>query len=228
MDVLRAAIVLLVAWGAVAPLGAAPEEKTISVNLKNADVRQVIAYILRGTDVNYAFADGVDGRVSCGLHDVPVERALQAILSAAGCESVEDEGALLIRKRVPPPAPVPATAPPAAAAGQDAASAGESGRAAAELRAREGQAGTEGSAPPVYYVFVPILPQANGNAAAYGWPQGNGGMQAGANTQGFGFSRGPMSPGRAWFEQVAMPTLYQTLGPQAVFRPFAVPGFGRF
>ena len=162
MYVLRAAILLLVAWAAVTPLGAAPEERTISINLRNADVRQVIAYVLRGTDINYVFADDVSGRITCGLFDLPVEQALQAILSAAECEGVEEDGALFIRKRTPPPEPAPEKSSPAttapAADTPNPPPAGAQAPENAAPAADEASGGAQEHAPSVYYIIMPVAP----------------------------------------------------------------------
>ncbi len=231
MYVLRATILLLVAWTAVTPLGAAPEERTISINLRNADVRQVIAYVLRGTDINYVFADDVSGRITCGLFDLPIEQALQAILSAAECEGVEEDGALFIRKRTPPPEPAPEKSSPAttapAADTPNPPPAGAQAPENAAPAADEASGGAQEHAPSVYYIIMPVAPAPPG-PVVYRSPLGSRSMPPATNHSLSGFLRGPTSPGRAWFEQMAMGSLSQMLVPRPVFSTFRVPGLTQY
>jgi hypothetical protein len=230
--VLRATILLLVAWTAVTPLGAAPEERTISINLRNADVRQVIAYVLRGTDINYVFADDVSGRITCSLFDLPVEQALQAILSAADCESVEEDGALFIRKRTPPPEPAPEKSSPATAAS----TAGTPNPPPASTQAPENVApaadkaadAAKEQASPVY-IIMPVAPSPPPpGPVLYRSPVGSGSVPPVSTPSLSGFLRGPVTPGRAWFEQMAMGSLSQMLAPRPFVSSFIMPGLAPY
>ncbi|HEX2999133.1 MAG TPA: secretin and TonB N-terminal domain-containing protein [Armatimonadota bacterium] len=110
----RLCLVLLPLFFAVVllPARANAADRIVSVDLKDADLRQAISIILRDSGINYVFADDVKGTVTAHLDEVPVDQALQAILNINGYEAIAQEGAYLIRKH---PEPATAIKPDAAA-----------------------------------------------------------------------------------------------------------------
>ncbi|MDH7571122.1 MAG: STN domain-containing protein [Armatimonadota bacterium] len=142
---LSVALWAVLAVGAVRPAAgqeaesANPARQRISIELKDADLRDAIAAIFRDTNLNYVIADGVYGTgVNLVLNDVERLKALDVLLKTRGFEYVNENGTYVIRPRAgavttawtdptaagavapppaaTPPAPTPGTSP---AAGRD-------------------------------------------------------------------------------------------------------------
>lgn len=93
---------LLAAGATLTPVGAAPEDKAVSVDLRDAELRQVIDSIMRGTGANYILADEARGKVTARLENMPLRQALDTLLSAAGYEATLADNTYVIR-RIPKP-----------------------------------------------------------------------------------------------------------------------------
>lgn len=135
-------MVLLAMLAALVPAGArAASEPPVSVTLRDADIRQAVAQLLRDTGINYVFAEEAPGKVTASLKDVPLRQALRLLLAAAGCEASESDGVVVIRRRAEaqPPAPEAAKAPDASGEPSATAPNEASGEQA------PGAAGTEGA-----------------------------------------------------------------------------------
>jgi type IV pilus assembly protein PilQ len=87
---------LLVAWAA-APLGAQQadtgEMRTMSLDVKDVDIRDAIRMISKGYDINVLLDPEVSGTITVHLTDVPIMEGLQSIAATNGLE-VTKEGSL--------------------------------------------------------------------------------------------------------------------------------------
>ncbi len=89
---------LLVPSAAVPPLGPAPllaadahptyRGRRISLEVTNADVRDVLRMLAQAGAVNIIMGDDVKGRVTLSLHDVPWDQALDVVLMTVGMARV--------------------------------------------------------------------------------------------------------------------------------------------
>jgi len=80
-------------------------DKTVSLNFKDADIRDVIETLSNEAGFNYTMDPGVSGRVTCSLQDVTVEEALELILAQNNC-IYEKKGNVYVIKPKPKPEPV--------------------------------------------------------------------------------------------------------------------------
>jgi type II secretory pathway component GspD/PulD (secretin) len=73
--------------------------KTLSLNLRDVDINEVMEMLSRNERVNILLAKGVDGEVSVNLYDVSVEQAIRSIASAAGYAVEYRDGSYFVLKR---------------------------------------------------------------------------------------------------------------------------------
>ncbi len=98
---MRAAAVLaclLVSLPAVPPLGPAPllaadahpvyRGRRISLEVTDADVRDVLRMLAQAGAVNIIMGEDVTGRITLSLHDVPWDQALDVVLMTVGMARV--------------------------------------------------------------------------------------------------------------------------------------------
>ena len=116
MRIVRLVMLCVVALAPAGYAWALPEDRAVTLDLRDADLRQAVETLMRAADQSYAFTDEVSGRVTARLTDVPFGQALRVILGASGFEAVEEEGILLIRRKPQAPRVTPAVAAPAPAA----------------------------------------------------------------------------------------------------------------
>ena len=98
---------MLLLLGAVA-VYAAEEQPTVSLEFKDADIRDVIETLGRETGLNFVVDPRVRGPVTVTLRDVTVEQALKLILDAHGYTYTVEDGVYLIKpkeRQVAPPVP---------------------------------------------------------------------------------------------------------------------------
>lgn len=83
-----ALILLLLMTSAIAetptPETVATPNGRVTLAVRNADLAEVMEMLSRQERVNILLADGVDGEVSVNLYDVPLDRAIKSIATAAG------------------------------------------------------------------------------------------------------------------------------------------------
>ena len=90
------ALVATLAFGLVA---SADENTLVSLNVKDADVRDVIEMIAKSADLNYVLAPEVRGRIgSLVLIDVPARVAIEQVLNQLGLQYTLEGGIFSIFK----------------------------------------------------------------------------------------------------------------------------------
>ena len=67
----------------------------ISLDLENADIHSVIRMIAEVSGRNFIVSDGVQGKVTARLDDVPWDQALQAVLWSQGL-AAQDLGSVVL------------------------------------------------------------------------------------------------------------------------------------
>ncbi len=66
--------------------------RRINLSIKDADIQHVLAYLARVGGVNIVTNEGVSGKVSFYLEDVPWDLALDMILRASGLDYIKEQG----------------------------------------------------------------------------------------------------------------------------------------
>jgi type IV pilus assembly protein PilQ len=66
--------------------------KRINLSIKDADIQHVLAFLARVGTVNIVTSEGVKGKVSFYLEDVPWDLALDMILKASGLDYIREQG----------------------------------------------------------------------------------------------------------------------------------------
>jgi type IV pilus assembly protein PilQ len=66
--------------------------RRINLSIKDADIQHVLAYLARVGGVNIVTNEGVNGKVSFYLEDVPWDLALDMILRASGLDYIKEQG----------------------------------------------------------------------------------------------------------------------------------------
>jgi len=95
-------LVLVVAMAAAAAVQAAESEKRITIDVRDADLRFVVASIFDQAGLDYSFAGDVGGIVTAHIEDRPVDEALRAVLSPLGCVWRKIGGSYIISKKEAP------------------------------------------------------------------------------------------------------------------------------
>ena len=103
---------LLVALLCVSAALAFANEPTVTLNLKNATLREGLEALAReAPDFKYVLPKDVPGELSLGLTDVPLSTAMRLLVEGAGATYELKDGVYIIRPPEPPaPAAQPATA----------------------------------------------------------------------------------------------------------------------
>jgi len=66
--------------------------RRINLSIKDADIQHVLAFLARVGGVNIVTNEGVEGKVSFYLEDVPWDLALDMILKASGLDYIKEQG----------------------------------------------------------------------------------------------------------------------------------------
>ncbi|MCA9671505.1 MAG: secretin and TonB N-terminal domain-containing protein [Myxococcales bacterium] len=88
MRTLFGALLVVLALGDVAA-ARLPRGRRISIDVVNADIRNVVRLFSDVAGINFVIADDVRGRVTARLRRVPWRRALRALLASKGLEMHE-------------------------------------------------------------------------------------------------------------------------------------------
>lgn len=80
----------------IAVLHAAPEPRRISLDVRDADIHNVLRLIADAAQLNIVVADEVKGRVTLKLRQVPWTEALDVILASKGLGRERDGDVLLV------------------------------------------------------------------------------------------------------------------------------------
>lgn len=92
-------IVLLTESATFSQLSASPaEEKKLSIDVKDTDIKDVIRIISKGYDINILLDQNISGKVTLHLVDVPIMEGLRSIAASNGLEVVQDGAVFKIRK----------------------------------------------------------------------------------------------------------------------------------
>ncbi len=74
----------------IAAAGFAEQEKTITLDVKDMEITDVIRMIADQSSLNIITSKNVKGLVTINLQDIPVEKALQAILTVNNCGYIKE------------------------------------------------------------------------------------------------------------------------------------------
>lgn len=213
MSVPRIAFLGLVASVLLAPVVAAPETATVTVELRHADLRQVVDQLLHGAGRNYAVIGELNGKVTARLAGVPLEQAIDVILANAGYEWEDEDGVLMIRERPKPEAVAPPKATVAPAKQTPPAEPAPAARGATAPDAPVG-------APQVAYVLVPYyVPQAYP-------PQAYAQQYAGMPAPAFGGSVYAAGFGGGWNTFGSGASVWQPVAGGVTFSGMPTGGYG--
>jgi len=104
-----AGLTLMVAGlSAVAPVNSAlaraqrnsgsPVQPPVTLSVQNQDVRDILTMFSQSRGVNIVSSGEVEGTVTLELHEVPFDRALQAVVSLAGFQLIERDDIYFVRE----------------------------------------------------------------------------------------------------------------------------------
>lgn len=71
----------------------------VNLSIKDADVRQVLAFLAREGRMNVVMSESVSGKVSLYLKGVRLKSALRAVMHAAGLDSMRQGGIIVVMTR---------------------------------------------------------------------------------------------------------------------------------
>ncbi|HEX2956801.1 MAG TPA: secretin N-terminal domain-containing protein [Chitinispirillaceae bacterium] len=89
---------LLVAGGSIQNVSAQTEEKKLTIDVKDTDIKDVIRIISKGYDINILLDQDISGKVTLHLVDVPIMEGLRSIAASNGLEVVQDGAVFKIKK----------------------------------------------------------------------------------------------------------------------------------
>src|SRR5690554_1719886 len=73
-------------------------EQTLSIDVKDTDIRDVIRMISRGYNINILLDQDVSGKVTLHLADVPIMEGLRSIAESNGLEVIKEGSVYKIQK----------------------------------------------------------------------------------------------------------------------------------
>ncbi len=79
----------------------AEDDNTISLQFKDADLRDVLQLLAEECDLNIALGEDVEGTVTVNFSDVTPQEAMKTILEVNDCESYTEHNILIIQKKRP-------------------------------------------------------------------------------------------------------------------------------
>ncbi len=74
------------------------EEKKLTIDVKDTDIKDVIRIISKGYDINILLDQDVSGKVTLHLVDVPIMEGLRSIAASNGLEVIQDGAVFKIKK----------------------------------------------------------------------------------------------------------------------------------
>ena len=75
-----------------------PALELITISAQDMDVREILSMFSQSRGINIVSAGNVTGRISIELHEVPFDQALNAVVSAAGCQAVHRGDIYFVRR----------------------------------------------------------------------------------------------------------------------------------
>ena len=81
------------------PVPDAPEQITVSLDVKDVDVRDVLRALARQADANVSMTESVQGRVTIRLKDVPWDMAFETVVETAGLACRKQAGLIKVMTR---------------------------------------------------------------------------------------------------------------------------------
>jgi type IV pilus assembly protein PilQ len=92
-------LLLLVEYGTFSKVFAQTEEdKKLTIDVKDTDIKDVIRIISKGYDINILLDQDISGKVTLHLVDVPIMEGLRSIAASNGLEVVQDGAVFKIKK----------------------------------------------------------------------------------------------------------------------------------
>jgi type IV pilus assembly protein PilQ len=88
----------LVALSSVHLVVAQTEEKKLTIDVKDTDIKDVIRIISKGYDINILLDQDISGKVTLHLVDVPIMEGLRSIAASNGLEVIQDGAVFKIKK----------------------------------------------------------------------------------------------------------------------------------
>lgn len=147
-----------------------PDERgeRITIHLRDAEVRDLIEAVFKGSGLDYILATDIRCRLSVHLEGVPREKALKLVLAPCGLTYTRQEGVYVIRKADAPEQPAAAAYPPSVVAVPIPAPPAEALTQADLIRLRS--LGNSGAAPGLMGGAPPIPGGYGGVGAGVPWP----------------------------------------------------------
>lgn len=88
----------LIAISSVQLTIAQTEEKKLTIDVKDTDIKDVIRIISKGYDINILLDQDISGKVTLHLVDVPIMEGLRSIAASNGLEVIQDGAVFKIKK----------------------------------------------------------------------------------------------------------------------------------
>ncbi len=71
-------------------------KRTVSLTIKDADVRDVLTYLAREANLNIVFSDAVRGKVTMSLKRVPIHTAVRVVMRARGLDAIREGNVYIV------------------------------------------------------------------------------------------------------------------------------------